>query len=166
MRENIKNLVFIAVMAAAFFAGGFAASNKAHKGGNNRPTDTLVVYKTKVVSEPQFKTQELVRWAFFTEERTDTVKERQLVPYAVHDTIYVPIVQRYYEELDGRLRLWISGYRPTLDRFELDERETYITRQKKWGFSVATGPAVILTPFHKCPVDAGWGIMGGISYTF
>lgn len=166
MKNYISVALVILLCCAACYLSGLRRGRRGVQGGANAKADTVVIYKTKTVAEPQFRTQTFQRWAFFTEEQRDTVRERELVPYAVHDTVYVPIVQRYYEELDGRLRLWISGYQPTLDRFELDERETYITKQKKWGFSVGVGPGIIYSPFAPLHVDAGIGIFGGLTYTF
>lgn len=165
-KDYITASLFILAVCLMCFWSGIRVGRRGAQGGLNTRADTVVVYKTKTVTEPQFRTQTFQRWAFFTEEQRDTVRERELVPYAVHDTVYVPIVQRYYEELDGRLRLWISGYQPTLDRLELDEKETYVTRRKKWGFSVGAGPGIIYSPFTPSHVDAGIGIFGGLTYTF
>ena len=72
----------------------------------------------------------------------------RLVPYAVHDTttqyVYLPREQKYYEEADGHLRLWVSGYEPRLDRWEADFKETVVTEtykppSKRWGIGLAAG---------------------------
>lgn len=165
-RQFISALTALSLLCAGFYLAGWRKGKSARSDAPNVKKDTTVVWRTKTVTAPPYQSQTLQRWAFFTEEHRDTVRERELVPYAVHDTVYVPIVQRYYEELDGRLRLWISGWQPTLDRFELDERETVITRQKRWGFSVGVGPGVIYSPFTPSRIDAGIGLFGGLTYTF
>lgn len=83
----------------------------------------------------------------------------------VKDTVYLPIAQKYYECLDGRLRLWVSGYQPQLDKWELDEQTKVVNYRKRWSFSVGVGPAIIYSPFHN-NMDAGVGIFGGFTYTF
>lgn len=165
-RDYAVMLLAVLLCCAACYLSGLRRGKRSPQGGVNGKADTVVIYRTHSATAPAFQAQTFQRWAFFTEERTDTVTVREPVPYAVHDTVYVPIVQRYYEELDGRLRLWISGYQPTLDRYELDEIETTVTRRKRWGFSVGAGPGIIYTPFHPCPIDAGIGVFGGITYTF
>ena len=100
---------------------------------------------------------------------TDTINAVEWREIAVHDTtvVYLPREQKYYAEEDGRLRLWVSGYEPRLDRYELDAVETTITQtlveRHRWGLGVTAGygcalhdKAVVLSPFV--------GI--GISYSF
>lgn len=66
----------------------------------------------------------------------------------LHDTIpqfvYLPKEQKYYEEEGGDLRIWISGFQPNLDRYELDRLETTITETiypgpKRWGLDLFAG---------------------------
>lgn len=93
---------------------------------------------------------------------SDTVERVQWAEIAipVHDTtvVYLPREQKYYAEEDGRLRLWVSGYEPRLDRYELDAVETTITQtvvpRRRWSLGVTAGyglslqdHAVILSPF-------------------
>jgi hypothetical protein len=93
---------------------------------------------------------------------TDTVKAVQWAEIAipVHDTtvVYLPREQKYYDEEDGRLKVWISGYEPSLDRYEVSWPETTITQtvipKKRWSLGVTAGyglslqdQAVILSPF-------------------
>ncbi len=58
--------------------------------------------------------------------------------------VYLPREQKYYEEADGQLRMWVSGYQPRLDRWEADFRETTVTQtivepQARWGISIQAG---------------------------
>ncbi len=105
------------------------------------------------------------------------------VPYAVHDTttqhVYLPREQKYFEEEDGRLRLWVSGYDPRLDRWELDRLETTITETiyaapKRWGLDLFAGAGGTFSSQPLLGAQAGlelryepgrWGlgIIGGYS---
>lgn len=91
---------------------------------------------------------------------TDTIRAVETV-YS-HDTtvVYLPREQKYYSEADGKLRLWISGYEPRLDRYELDLPTTTITntvkeKPSRWGLGVSAGygaamqadKTVVLSPF-------------------
>lgn len=164
----ISYVAVVALLIGLFGAFGAGVSLGRRQASSNLAEvckiDTVYLYKTSSGQLPQYRFENFKSWAFFTETQTDTVRE--LVPYAVHDTVYVPITQRYYEELDGRLRLWVSGYRPTLDKWELDEVTMDVTRttRKRWGVSAGIGPAVIWSPFHG--MDAGVGVFGGVTYTF
>jgi hypothetical protein len=92
---------------------------------------------------------------------TDTVT----VPVFIHDTLYIPISTSRFDLLDGRMRLWVSGYKVSLDRWELDERTATITERKRWSVSAGVGPGVVYSPFTR-RVDAGIGLFGGITYNF
>lgn len=91
---------------------------------------------------------------------SDTVESVKTAEIVRHDTtvVYLPREQKYYEENEGRLRLWVSGYDPRLDRWELDERQTTITQtvvpRRRWGLGItagygaaAVGGSVQLAPF-------------------
>ena len=82
---------------------------------------------------------------------TDTITRVERAEIAVHDTtlVYLPREQQYYEEEDGRLRLWVSGYDPRLDRWEMDERQAIVTqtvtpRRSRWSLGVSAGYGVVL----------------------
>lgn len=159
-------LAFAAVIvAAAVFAGGYKFG--AATGVPMSDRDTVYVTKTVTEHRPVAKTTTFKGWSpvpnyIFTK---DTLTVRDTIPVVVHDTLYVPITTAYYERLNGRLRLWVSGYQPRLDKFELDEQTKIVPYRKHWGFSVGVGPSVIYSPFHN-NIDAGIGIFGGFTYTF
>lgn len=79
---------------------------------------------------------------------TDTVTNEVLK--IVHDEtdIYLPREQKYYEEADGALRVWVSGVDPRLDRWEWDQSTTTITEKiqlkpKSWSISAYAGAGSI-----------------------
>lgn len=133
--------------------------------------DTTYITKTLSETLPAAKSETFQSWKLLVipndvETRVDTLHRRDTtrVPVFIHDTLYLPITQKYYERLDGRLRLWVSGYEPQLDKWELDERTAIV--KKRLGFSVGVGTGVIYTPFHKSHIDAGLGVYGGLTYSF
>ena len=77
---------------------------------------------------------------------TDTVNRdvNHFVPVYLKDssdTVLIQREQKYYSEDGGRLRLWVSGVDPRLDRWELDRIETTITEtykppSKRWGLGL------------------------------
>lgn len=169
MQENPAKIVSI-LLVIAFFALGYTSG---HRDGIRRSRgsvcDTTWVVKTKWETAPLPEYEKLVSWTPYKfvelqaepDVRLDTIK----VPVVIRDSIYVPITQQYYERLDGRLRLWVSGYQPQLDRWELDERTAVVTKRRRLNFSVGTGVGVIYSPFHS-QVDAGLGVFGGLTYSF
>lgn len=97
---------------------------------------------------------------------SDTITREIATVLHETDTVWLPREQKYYEEDEGRLRLWVSGFDPQLDRWELDRVETTITetytpRRKRWGLTFTAGYGVtladgkvVLSPF----------VGGGISW--
>ena len=158
--------IIIIIAVAIFLYGGFKIGRLTAPSAPPQ-IDTVTVIKTRTeylpahTSESHLKWQPLPRIVFYT----DTLTIKDTIPIVVKDTVYIPITQKYYERLDGRLRLWVSGYQPQLDKWELDEQTKVVNYHKKWSFSVGVGPAIIYSPFHN-NVDAGVGIFGGFTYTF
>ena len=79
---------------------------------------------------------------------TDTVNRdvNHFVPVYLNDStdmVFLQREQRFYLEDGGRLRLWVSGVDPSLDRYELDRMETTITETykppaRRWGLDLFT----------------------------
>lgn len=162
-------LVTLLLTVAAFLVGDCCGQHKVENSIVSK-TDTIIrvvpVYKDfpDPVASASVGFIPIPSYAFIT----DTVTKEHYIP--VHDTtvLYLPREQKYYEEDEGRLRLWISGYDPRLDRYELDHIETVVTntvtqKASRWGLSLVGGygaayydKRVILAPYI--------GI--GLSYTF
>lgn len=161
--------IALLLLVAAFFGGDYYGQRKVENSLESK-TDTVVkvvpVYKDfpDPVSTASAGFISIPTYAFIT----DTVTQEKLA--VIHDTtvVYLPREQKYYEEDEGRLRLWVSGYDPRLDRYELDRIEKVVTqtiveKPSRWGLSLSGGygaayydKRVILAPYI--------GI--GISYTF
>ena len=118
--------VLVALVVAALFIGRSWGRNAAISSIETK-VDTLTIYKTKseISPVPAISTDIGYKGVFVPQFIwvTDTLTKE------IHDTIYVPITQKYYERMDGRLRLWISGYEPNLDKWELDEQIQYVTKE-------------------------------------
>ena len=119
--------VIILVGAGCFLGGSNYGWDRAVEGMTaHSDTVTKVVPMWKDRPEPA-KTARLgyvaVPSVYFL---TDTINVVETAEIRVHDTIpkyvYLPREQKYYEEDEGRLRMWISGYDPQLDRYEFDKR--------------------------------------------
>ena len=162
-------LIPLLLVVAAFFGGDWYGQRKVEKSivaGVDTVYKVVPVYRDfpDPVSSASAGFVKIPTFAFIT----DTVTKETLA--VVHDTtvVYLPREQKYYEEDEGRLRLWVSGYDPRLDRYELDHIETVVTntvtqKASRWGLSLVGGygaayydKRVILAPYI--------GI--GLSYTF
>ena len=82
------------------------------------------------------------KYLFFT----DSIPFEVPVPGPT-EYVYLPREQKYYEEADGHLRMWVSGYDPRLDKYEWDAITTTITQtynapKRHWGAGAAGGYGV------------------------
>lgn len=80
---------------------------------------------------------------------TDTVNtvEVAIQRDTVTQFVYLPRETKYYEEEEGKLRLWVSGFQPQLDRYEVDWTtttiiETHKQKSRHWGAGASGGYGV------------------------
>ena len=145
-------LLPLLLIVGSFYAGRYVGRVQA-VGTMVAKTDTVVRIVTQYKDFPQPAKTALAgfvpvpRYMFLT----DTVTIVQSAQTAAQDTtlVYLPREQQYYEEADGRLRLWVSGYDPRLDRWEMDERQAIVTqtvtpRRSRWSLGVSAGYGVVL----------------------
>lgn len=115
--------------------------------------DTFVDYRP-VVTEVRTVRVDTVRLA--VAQPSDTV--------VIHDTVEVevPIVfSRYHGD---NYDIGVSGFRTELEYVKVYPQTKIVTKgysiePKRWGFGVAVGPSVLVTPSGK--VNAGLGVTGG-----
>ena len=166
LREYLRKcepLVVPAVLIlAAWFSGDWYGQRKVRESLVST-TDTVVRVVTVYKDFPQPKETALAGFIAVPSYKfiTDTVTCVEWAEIAVHDTtvVYLPKEQRYYEEEDGTLRLWVSGYEPSLDRYELDKQTVTVTQKvvekaSRWSIGVSAGygaayagKAVTLAPY-------------------
>ena len=172
LSEILRKYGWIAVpilIAIGSFLGGVQYGYHKAVSGIEMQTDTVIKVVTvyKDFPEPQ-KTVlngyvSVPKYKFLTDTlfAVDTA--------FLHDTtvVYLPREHQYYEEDEGRLRIWVSGYEPRLDRYELDRVETIVTKTvtvnpSRWGISVHAGYGAALYD-KKVILAPQIGI--GITYT-
>ena len=163
-------IIPVVLIIGAFFGGSYCGQKKVLASIDERcDTITKVVSFYKDFPEPAKTAQigliKVPSYQFITE--TEIVVEKDYLHDTIPQYIYLPREQKYYEEADGKLRLWISGYDPILDRYEFDQPTTTITttvkeKASRWGVSInggygaaLNGKSVVMSPYI--------GI--GISYT-
>lgn len=164
-------LLPLLLIVGSFYAGRYVGRVQA-VGTMVAKTDTVVRIVTQYKDFPQPAQTALAgfipvpRYIFLA----DTVTVVEPTQPAVQDTtpVYLPRQQNYYEEEAGKLRLWVSGYQPCLDRYEVDWPTTIITethrqRQKHWGFGISGGYGIMP---HDGKVLAGPTLNISVSYNF
>lgn len=158
-------LIPLVLAVGSFFGGSYCGQQKVLASIESKSdTITKIVPVYKDFPEP-VKTARLGYVAVptykFLSDTITTVETAYL-----HDTtvVYLPREQKYYEEADGKLRLWVSGYNPRLDRYELDLPQTIITNtvkvtNPKWAFLLnggfeteVIGKSILLYPFIETGV--------------
>lgn len=164
----------ILVVVGSFFGGSYYGERKTLSSLDSKCDTTVkvvTVYKdfpkpaetalAGFVSVPAYK--------FITDTVTFVKWAEIAIP--VHDTtvVYLPREQKYYEEEEGRVKVWVSGYEPRLDRYEVSWPETTITQtlvhRQRWSFSVSGGWGFTYDVFKK-GLATGPSIVIGGSYSF
>ena len=161
-------MIPIVLMVAAWFSGDYYGQKMVRESLESKvDTVTKIVTVYKDFPEPQ-KTAlvgylPVPTYKFIT-DTINAVKWRE-----IHDTtvVYLPREQRYYEEEDGKLKMWVSGYDPRVDRYEISWPETTVTqtivqKPRRWHISVQFGYGVT---FANGTVKAGPTLSGGVSYS-
>lgn len=184
-------ILWLAIIAAGFLAGFIGGYNVAvyqqKKAVHERDTVKKVIPVWKDFPDP-VKTVSagfvaLPAYRFLT----DTVSRdvNHFIPVYLRDssdTVFLPREQRFYSEDEGRLRLWVSGVDPSLDRYELDRIETTITETiypapKRWGLDLYMGFGGTFTSQPLLNAQAGlelryepgrwgFGLLGGYGVNF
>lgn len=123
-------IVPLVLIAAAWFSGDYYGRKKVIDSYESK-TDTVTKVVTVYKDFPQPQKTASVGFVSVPAYKflTDTVSTVEWAEIAVHDTtvVYLPREQKYYAEEDGKLRLWVSGYDPRLDRYELDKETVTVT---------------------------------------
>lgn len=125
----------VAVIAASVAVCVCVTHRPAEPSGPEAKADTVYRYRTVYRDGPSsaktWSEGSIQVPVFCTIRETDTVYLERL--NTIHDTCYVILekTHEYYNLEDGRLRVWISGVQPSLDRYEVDFRETVITKPEK-----------------------------------
>jgi len=159
----------LATLLGCAFALGRVTAPKSEAGTSKRDTVDKIVPIFKDFPQP-LKTASIgfvgiPKYKFIT----DTLRETAFID--IHDTtfVYLPREQRYYAEEEGRLRLWVSGYDPKVDRYEIDWIETTITetitpKPKRWGIGISAGYGAAMAADKTVVFSPFIGI--GIQYNF
>lgn len=132
-----KHLIIAVIICSSFLTGRWTAPR-----AEPPSSDTTYIHKTTYVDRPVEKSS--LMNGYIPTVRFFVLSDTTFTETVVRDTVYLPREVKYYEEEDGRLRLWVSGYSPALDRYELDN-QTAVVRQtiresaSRWSLSVSGG---------------------------
>lgn len=162
-------LLLLLLIVAAFFGGDYCGQRKVENSlVSKTDTVTKVVPVYKDFPDPMSSASAgfipIPTYKFIT----DTVTQEKIS--VIHDatTVYLPREHKYYEEDEGRLRLWVSGYDPRLDRYELDHVEKIVTNTvivppKKFSLGISGGfgamfPKKTVSYFPYAELNASYAI--------
>lgn len=164
--SSILNAIEILLFMALLLLTGFYIGRRYDRDVWAEPEvrhDTVRVTDTVVIEKPE--PTRIVE--------TDSILVPLVNVVTVHDTVYaqLPIEQKEYR--DSSYRAVISGFRPNLDLIEVYPVVTTVTvsktltksqggfwSSKRFGFGVAVGPSILVTPAGN--VRAGVGVTGGV----
>lgn len=147
-----------AAVVMSLCAGYIGGRGHAGRGVIER-TDTLTVRDTVVYYKPVVTETMTVR--------TDTVRLAVTQPpdtVLIHDTVEVEVPIVFSRYRGDNYDIGVSGFRTELEYVKVYPETKVVTRSlavppRRWGFGVAAGPSVIVSPSGR--VNAGFGVTGG-----
>lgn len=148
----------LAVVAALCLWLGFQGGRNAVSDDVTVRVDTLVIRDTIVDYRPIVSE----RWI----ARTDTVRlaaVRSVDTLRVVDTVEVEVPVMFSRYRGDNYDIGVSGFRTELEYVKVFPETRIVTRtaarERRWGFGVAAGPSVLVSPSGR--VTAGLGVSGG-----
>lgn len=148
-KDAIRKYEWVAiplVLVVVSFLGGSRYGQKKVLASIESKSDTIVRVVPVYKDFPQPQKTAILGYLSVPKYKflTDTINTVESL--VLHDTtvVYLPREQKYYSEADGALRLWVSGYEPRLDRYEVDYKTVYVTqtltkKPPRWGLGISAG---------------------------
>jgi len=158
-RKRPKTTIAFVVSLLLVAGLGFLGGRNSRCGHIIERADTLVVRDTFVDYRPIVKEVRTVR--------IDTVRLAVVNPsdtIIVHDTVKVEVPIMFSRYTGKDYDIGVRGFRTELEYVKIYPQTKIITKgytveQRRWGFGVAVGPSVLVTPSGR--VNAGLGVTGG-----
>ena len=167
-------LITVALIIASGLIGSVIGRRKVINGLEvQRDTTVRVVTVYKDFPDPVKSAQagfiQIPKYMFVTDTLALTVEVPGETDTVVQ-YVYLPREQKYYEEEEGKLRMWISGFQPVLDRYEFDMPTVTVTntvyvKPSRWSFSISAGWGVTYGIVNKA-LDTGPTVVVGGSFSF
>lgn len=136
---------------------GFRCGGNTVSDGVTVRVDTLVIRDTIIDYRPIVSERRVVR--------TDTVRlaVRSVDTLRIADTVEVEVPVMFSRYRGDNYDIGVSGFRTELEYVKVFPETRVVTRtaarERRWGFGVAAGPSVLVSPSGK--VLAGLGVTGG-----
>lgn len=156
----MRNLIWVVSLILAFFAGYLTSPKRQHL---IKEEAVAVTVDTTHFETPDSKDSVVLRYEYIPVPKYAYKDSIQLIKDTVFDTIQIPIVQKTYS--DSTYKIWISGYKPSLDSIEIYSRSVVVNNtivkplNKRWGIGVQAG-----VELKSGKVEPYIGI--GVSYNF
>lgn len=170
-------LLAIILLATSFFGGSLWGKRRALSVFSAR-VDTLYVEKTKSGSTALILDKKFISWDKVVVPDILPVVDTMSVPQIIRERdttwVYVPISQTYFALNEGKVRIWASGYKVGIDRWEMDEVTKVVTRWPKQhrvylsaeGLLLNTNPHFIMQANYGYTTKWGFEINAGLGYDF
>lgn len=116
MKNTVKYIIGIILALSVGLVVGYICPRGRWKANDSQADTTTVIHYDTIRTIPDFISSKQVGVSIYPIKQVPallTISDTVKTPYFIHDTLIIPIEQKYYTT--DAYKAWVSGYNPKLD---------------------------------------------------
>ena len=131
MKNTVKYIIGIILALSGGLLVGYICPRGRGKANDGQADTTTVIHYDTIRTIPDFISSKQVGVSIYPIKQVPallTISDTVKTPYFIHDTLIIPIEQKYYA--GENYKAWISGYSPKLDSLLIYQQTKTVTIEK------------------------------------
>lgn len=131
MKNTVKYIIGIILALVVGLVVGYISPKWVGKANDGQADTTTVIHYDTIRTIPDFISSKQVGVSVYPIKQVPallTISDTVKTPYFIHDTLIIPIEQKYYA--GESYKAWVSGYNPKLDSLLIYQQAKTITIEK------------------------------------
>jgi hypothetical protein len=128
MKNTVKYIIGIILALSVGLVVGYICPRGRWKANDSQADTTTVIHYDTIRTIPDFISSKQVGVSIYPIKQVPallTISDTVKTPYFIHDTLIIPIEQKYYTT--DAYKAWVSGYNPRLDSIVVYNTHTLST---------------------------------------